>query len=503
MATPLTARDKLRKLAGPLLLSGALGALLYVGGDTSQAIGLEAFRTTRLVLGFLLGMATILSLAVLVNRFLRYVVLEGVAAPALGSAVPQLLVQLTAAVVYSVAFAAIAGVVFHQDLSVLLAASGVFGLVFGMAIRELILDTFTGLALNLDRPIRIGDDIQLHRAGDATIEGRVLEISWRTARILDRNGNVVVVANSRLAGYTITNFSMPQPHARTVLTLTLDHAVPPERGLRILTAAALDGQQGHVLPDAPPPRALIGAITPHGVEYMVECFPTFAARLVARSAVLLACHRHLAQAGIQPAWPKRTQADASTGSGLQPQPDPARLAALLGATGPFQDLAPEDLVWMVETAALRSLPAAGTLVQAGEAAAAMFLVVEGLLSAQAPRHHTGQPPPTLLGPGVLIGAHATLSGDTYRRTIRARTDALLCEIDLRALSRLLDRRPDASGPISRRAAEEYATGEAAAGRGNGIASADLAGDIDRHLRRIGGRRATVSLERGSGVRGPS
>jgi hypothetical protein len=63
MATPLTARDKLRKLAGPLLLSGALGALLYVGGDTSQAIGLEAFRTTRLVLGFLLGMATILSLA--------------------------------------------------------------------------------------------------------------------------------------------------------------------------------------------------------------------------------------------------------------------------------------------------------------------------------------------------------------------------------------------------------------------------------------------------------
>ena len=502
MATPLTARDKLRKLAGPLLLSGALGALLYVGGDTSQAIGLEAFRTTRLVLGFLLGMATILSLAVLVNRFLRYVVLEGVAAPALGSAVPQLLVQLTAAVVYSVAFAAIAGVVFHQDLSVLLAASGVFGLVFGMAIRELILDTFTGLALNLDRPIRIGDDIQLHRAGDATIEGRVLEISWRTARILDRNGNVVVVANSRLAGYTITNFSMPQPHARTVLTLTLDHAVPPDRGLRILTAAALDGQQGHVLPDAPPPRTLVGAITPHGVEYMVECFPTFPARLVARSAVLLACHRHLAQAGIQPAWPKQTQADA--GSGLQPRPDPARLAALLGATGPFQDLAPEDLVWIVETAALRSLPAAGTLVQAGEAAAAMFLVVEGLLSAQAALHHAGQPPPPmLLGPGVLIGAHATLSGDTYRRTIRARTDALLCEIDLRALSRLLDRRPDASGPISRRAAEEYAAGEAAAGRGAGIASADLAGDIDRHLRRIGGRRATVSPEQGSRARGPS
>ena len=73
-----------------------LDCLLYIGGDTYWVIGLEAFRTTRLVLGFLLGMATILSLAVLVNRFLRYVVLEGVAAPALGNAVPQLHVHIIA-----------------------------------------------------------------------------------------------------------------------------------------------------------------------------------------------------------------------------------------------------------------------------------------------------------------------------------------------------------------------------------------------------------------------
>ena len=142
------------------------------------------------------------------------------------------------------------------------------------------------------------------------------------------------------------------------------------------------------MPDAPPPRTLIGAITPHGVEYMVECFPTFAARL--GRAVL--CFWRAIATWRRPEYSRLGRSGrrryASTGSGLQPRPDPARLAALLGATGPFQDLAPEDLVWIVETAALRGLPAAGTLVQAGEAAAAMFLVVEGLLSAQAPRHHT-------------------------------------------------------------------------------------------------------------------
>jgi hypothetical protein len=88
-------KEKLRKLIGPLLVSVAFGMIFYFGGETSQTVGLEAFRQTRQVLDFLAGMGTILALAVLVNRFLRYVVLEGVVAPALGSAVPQLLVQLT------------------------------------------------------------------------------------------------------------------------------------------------------------------------------------------------------------------------------------------------------------------------------------------------------------------------------------------------------------------------------------------------------------------------
>ena len=386
----------------------------------------------------------------------------------------------------------------------LLAASGVFGLVFGMAIRELILDTFTGLALNLDRPIRIGDDIQLHRAGDATIEGRVLEISWRTARILDRNGNVVVVANSRLAGYTITNFSMPQLHARTVLTLTLDHAVPPDRGLRILTAAALDGQQGHVLPDAPPPRTLIGAITPHGVEYMVECFPTFAARL----ARAVRCFWRAIAIWRRPESSRLGQSKLMCvyqSRGPASSPDPIRPGSPPCSVLPNPFRIWRGRIWSGSWRQPRCAIACDRNARAGRRSGGGD-VPGGRRPAErasAPASYWPAAPAKLLGPGVLIGAHATLSGDTDRRTIRARTDALLCEIDLKALSRLLDRCPEASGPISRRAAEEYAAGEAAAGRDAGIASADLAGDIDRHLRRIGGRRATVSPEQGSRARGLS
>jgi small-conductance mechanosensitive channel/CRP-like cAMP-binding protein len=493
-------KEKLRKLIGPLLVSVAFGMIFYFGGETSQTVGLEAFRQTRQVLDFLAGMGTILALAVLVNRFLRYVVLEGVVAPALGSAVPQLLVQLTAAIVFIVAFTAIAGIVFQKDLSVLLAASGVFGLVFGIAMRELILDTFTGLALNLDRPIRIGDDIQLHRAGDVTIEGRVLEISWRTTRLLDRNGNVVVITNSRLASYTITNFSMPQLYSRTTLNLTLDHAVPPERGLRILAAAALEGQEGHVQPDAPPPRALVGNITPHGVEYLVEFFPTFAARLTARSAVLSKVHHHLSRAGIQPAWPKQMHANGEVGTRLQARPDASWLATLLGAGAPFQDLGPDDLAWLARNARMRNLPAGRTLVQAGEAAGALFLVIEGILTAEGARRITAQTQLSAqLGPGAVIGVPAMLSGDAHRLTVHTRTAVLLCEIDLNALSQLLAGRPEVAQQLSLRAAEDYLRSEAEGDRSVEVDVNDLAADIHRNLRRYVGDRMSSNPDRELGA----
>ena len=55
-------------------------------------------------------------------------------------------------------------------------------LVIGLALRNVILDIFTGLAINLDRSYQIDDWIEVHhRDFKEPVGGRVVDINWRTA----------------------------------------------------------------------------------------------------------------------------------------------------------------------------------------------------------------------------------------------------------------------------------------------------------------------------------
>jgi len=468
----------LRRLAVPVLGALLFGSALRLGGDTLLGIGLEALDTSQRMLGYALGVGEVVFLAILVQRLIQLVVLEGVVARAMGAPVPGLLTQLSALTVYLTATAAVFGLVFHQDLTVLWAASGLAGLVFGMALKDMILDAFTGLAINLDRPFRIGDVIQLHRAGDQVIEGNVLEISWRTTRIGDWFGNVVIVPNSKLASSTITNFSRPAPRSRLPIQVTLDATVPTERALRILEAAAVEGSAPYAQPDTPPPRVWAKALSPAGVDYVVNIFPALDHQLAARTAVIGRLLHHLAEAGLRPSWPKQERAETAPGDSAPT----AQLIRQFGTCDLLRDLDPEDLRLLAEGARCRLAAADALLVQAGEAATAILVLVEGLLVAEPPRPAGGKPArdPVPLGPGSLIGAAALLTGDGYPETVRCRTASLVAEIDQALMRRLLTRRPEAAALLGRRLAAQQVRD--ARGRLQ-FGEAELAGDILSAIRR--------------------
>lgn len=107
----------------------------------------------------------------MINRFFRYAIFEGLIATTTGTPVPKLLTQISSLLIFFVTVAACASVVFKQNLTILWAASGVAGLVIGMALRELLQDVFAGIALNIDRSVHLGDFVQIHRAGNDKILG--------------------------------------------------------------------------------------------------------------------------------------------------------------------------------------------------------------------------------------------------------------------------------------------------------------------------------------------
>jgi small-conductance mechanosensitive channel/CRP-like cAMP-binding protein len=487
MATPISF-NLARKFLVPLLVAILLGSALYFGGQSYHVVGLAAFESMQQVLTYGVGIAEIIVVALLIYRFLRYIVLEGVVAGSLGTPVPRLLIQLSALIVVIAATAAILGIVFKQDLTVLWAASGVLGFVFGMALKDMILDVFTGIALNLDRPIRIGDIVQLHRTGDQVIEGKVLEINWRATRLLDDFGNVVIVPNSRLGGATITNFSMPDLTCWIIVPVTLDAEIPPARATRILEAAAVEGIGPFLSPDGGTPFVGIKALTATGIDYVV-CLPVLAnKRMGARTAVVQQVWRHLTQAGIRPSAPKLVEIDPVAELALREAPFSRQVALLFGGTALFQDFPAPAREHLARTVLQHTLAPQTVLVQAGEAATAIFLVLEGLVSVEERGGTTlskGEPP-RLWGPGSLLGARATLMAEGYDQTIRCRTTVRVAEISLPILEGLFAAYPGLMRILSRRLAEEITSSPQPAGMTSRlmVSSEDPAADVLATLRRL-------------------
>jgi small-conductance mechanosensitive channel/CRP-like cAMP-binding protein len=142
--------------------------------------------------------------------------------------------------------------VWGVDLSAALTALGVTSLVVSFALQDTLSGLASGVLLLSDRPFKPGDWIS---AGDT--EGEVIDINWRTSRIRDRNGDIIVVPNSELANASLINHSSPQPLHRVVVSLQVAFANPPTLAKEMLLDAARSVPG--VLTD-PPPAVLVTTI---------------------------------------------------------------------------------------------------------------------------------------------------------------------------------------------------------------------------------------------------
>lgn len=195
-----------RTLAIPLAVIGFLMLLAGYQQQILSRLDFAALAPLRATLPHLISSGIWLAVAYLVNRIVGLVLWDPIHSRV---PVPRLLRDVTALLIYLLAITGIVGVVFDKPIGPFWAASGVGAIVLGLALRNVILDVFIGLAVNFDRPFEIGDYIQLGIGPTAGPTGRVMELNWRTTRLLNGEGNLVVIPNGRLSELIVTNFSRP------------------------------------------------------------------------------------------------------------------------------------------------------------------------------------------------------------------------------------------------------------------------------------------------------
>ena len=128
------------------------------------------------------------------------------------------------------------------SLNVLLGAVGV-GLGFGL--QNITSNFFSGLILLFERPLKIGDRIEI-----AGVIGEVREIGARATTIVTDESVAAVVPNSQLISERVTNWSRPSRLTAYLLPFYAAHTSDPELVRKVLLAAAA-GHTGVLREPAP------------------------------------------------------------------------------------------------------------------------------------------------------------------------------------------------------------------------------------------------------------
>jgi potassium-dependent mechanosensitive channel len=135
------------------------------------------------------------------------------------------------------------------DLTKVTILAGAFTVGIGFGLQTVINNFVCGLILLFERPIKVGDVIQI----DADI-GEVRRIGIRACIIRTTDGSEVIVPNGTIIANKVTNWTLSDRYRAIELPVTLARGVPPEKVIELLKRIAAD-QPG--ITKEPAPQAYV------------------------------------------------------------------------------------------------------------------------------------------------------------------------------------------------------------------------------------------------------
>jgi small conductance mechanosensitive channel len=214
-------------------------------------------------------------------------------------AISQLLGRLFVAAAIIVGLFVYAYALFSANLAALATALGLVSLAVGFGLQNTIANIAGGISLAVDRPFRIGDQIQVGQ-----MVGDVQEIGIRSTRILTRRKEYIVIPNKFIEEQPVTNFTMVYPELRLDVPVRISYESDRTLAEEIMVEAAA----GHpVVLRKPAPRVLLRDLGDSGVDLELRCWITHPrSRSIVTSDLLKSIQDRFEAEGIHIPYPHRT-----------------------------------------------------------------------------------------------------------------------------------------------------------------------------------------------------
>lgn len=148
------------------------------------------------------------------------------------------------------------------DLTSLNVLVGAIGVGLGFGLQNITSNFFSGLILFFERPLRVGDRIEI-----GGVTGEVREIGARATTVVTDENVATLVPNSQLVSERVTNWSRPGRLTAYLLPFHVSFASDPQLVRKILLGAAT-AHEG-VLTE-PPPEVEFAEVGPSTLRFQLQ-----------------------------------------------------------------------------------------------------------------------------------------------------------------------------------------------------------------------------------------
>ena len=300
----------------------------------------------------------------------------------------------------------------------LLTTSAVGAVVVGFALQDTLGNLFAGLAIQIEKPFRVGQWVQVGGR-----EGQVQEITWRATKLRTKAGQFLIVPNSVISKEPVLNYSEPTIPTRIEVEIGASYADPPNDVKRAMLEAMANSS---LVMRAPEPQVVIKNFGASSIDYVAQFWIEDYAHRSNRARS--GAHQSL----VHVPTPQHRDSVSDPGAvraRRRTDPDGAARRLRGGSTGIDQTCSSRlsaEARHALATAASHHLFAAGeAIVRQDDEGDSMFVLLSG--HARVALEPSGQEV-AVIPPGGFFGEMSMLTGDRRTATVRAMDDVTVLEI---------------------------------------------------------------------------
>jgi small-conductance mechanosensitive channel/CRP-like cAMP-binding protein len=336
------------------------------------------------------------------------------------------------------------------NLLSIITTSAVLTAVIGLALQDTLGNLMSGIALQLESSVAIGDWIRVDEKGQI---GKVREIRWRSTVIETRNGDLVIIPNSMLTKSVLTNFAKDGLENRRWVYFNV-HMRHPPNDVQKVVIGALQGIP-NVSERTPPDCVLMGfeeSWAKWAVRYrLVDFRPDDPTDSEVRKRIWYALHR----ANIEIPYPGfnifTTELNAERAAGKSEQERARRLVAI-ASVSIFEPLDGAERDQLAAGMRREVYGRGEAIIRAGAPGDSLYVISSGKVSVRIGINGLEKEVATL-EEGKFFGEMSLMTGEPRTATVIAQQDTECFVVDRALFHEILIKKGSLVGEIGKLLAE--------------------------------------------------